>query len=474
MKKIVRFWCKTICIAVCGVVLTTSCKTVEKARKVQKPENQRPGERTVTAAELGLNAGCTQSLKELEDIAVRYAPGVIRAQQAMAAARIAVKEAGADNLPSITASVGHTRSTKNNTPRHQKPNLEGSYSGNLSLNWTVWDFGKTDTAVKRARENLRAAEQDLRNAESLAIYKVRTAFFELKRCMELDKVAAQAEEQYKEHLEQVKAKADVGKSTSYDQTKAEVDWHNAVLSHVTTSHNIQNAWGELYLALGLAEAPEFTLGKGRMTDYHLDLQELLKLAQEKEPELAALHARAEAASLYVDRTIAELYPTLGLSLGASLSSRNLADFIWNLTGAASLSQVIFDGGSNLRRIEEAVVQLQSARADVAAKEQELFQQLRKAVLVAQRAEKQLEVATLTEKASKQNLEIVNEHFKVGRASSVERTDAQVSHSEAQASVVKAIFDRQDALAAIAYLTGDFVLPGEPGKRYRENQQDGNE
>ena len=139
-----------------------------------------------------------------------------------------------------------------------------------------------------------------------------------------------------------------------------------------------------------------------------------------------------------------------------------------------MSQVIFNGGSNMRRIEDAVVQLQTARADVAAKEQELFQQLRKAVLVAQRAEKQLEVATLTEKSAKQNLEIVNEHFKVGRASSVERTDAQVSHSEAQAAVVTAIYDRQDALAAIAYLTGDFVLPGEPGKRYRENHQDGNE
>jgi len=289
----------------------------------------------------------------------------------------------------------------------------------------------------------------------------------LNRCIELDKVAAQEEEQYKEHLEQVKAKADVGKSTSYDQTKAEVDWHSAELAHVTTSHNIQNAWGDLYAAMGLAEAPPFQLGKGRMAKYELNLEHLLKLAHEKEPDLAALHARAEAASLYVDRTIAELYPTLSLSLGASITSRNLAEFIWNLTGAASLAQNLYDGGSKLRRIEEAVVQLQTARTEVAAKEQELFQQLRKAVLVAHRAEKQLEVASLTEKSAKQNLDIVNEQFRVGRASSVERTDAQVSHSEARAAVVKAIFDRQDALAAIAHLIGDFELHGEPGKRFVE-------
>ncbi len=458
-------------ILLCLLVLTTSCQTVKRARHLQNEENRRAGERTVTAAELGITSETVLSLKELEDIAVRFAPATIRAQQAMAAARIAVKDAGADHLPSITANAGHSRSTKNNTVHNQKTNMEGSYSANASLNWTVWDFDKTNIAVRRARESLRAAEQDLRNAESLAIYNVRTAFFELNRCIELDKVAAQAEEQYKEHLRQVEAKAEVGKGTGYDRTKAEVDLHNAMLEHVTTTHNTLNAWGDLYLAMGLAEAPEFKLGKGEMDGYELDLDALLALANEKEPELAALKSRANAASLYVDYTIKELYPTIGISLGASLASRNLADFIWNLTGAASIAQTIYDGGSNLRRIESAVVEMQTARANVAAKEQELFHQLRKALLVAQRAEKQLEVATMTEKSSMENLNIVNEQFKVGRASSIERTDAQVSHSQAQAAVVKAIYDRQDALAAIAHLTGDFVLHGEPGKPYRENQQD---
>ena len=455
-------------ITLCCAFLATSCQTVKRARHLQKEENQRPGERTITAAELGITSDSVLSLKELEDIAVRYAPDTIRAQQAMEAARIALKDAGADHLPSITANAGHSRSTKNNSVHHQKTNMEGSYSGNASLNWTVWDFDRTNIAIRRARENLRAAEQDLRNTESLAIYHVRTAFFELNRCIELDKVAAQAEEQYKEHLEQVKAKAEVGKGTTYDKIKAEVDLNNAMLDHVTTSHNTLNAWGDLYLAMGLAEAPEFKLGKGEMNDYELNMDALLALANEKEPELAALKSRADAASLYVDYTIKELYPTIGISLGASVTSRNLADFIWNLTGAASIAQTIYNGGSNLRRIESAVVEMQTARANVSAKEQELFHQLRKALLVAQRAEKQLEVATLTEQSSKQNLDIVNEQFKVGRASSVERTDAQVSHSQAQAAVVKAIFDRQDALAAIAHLTGDFVLHGEPGKPFKEN------
>ena len=106
-------------MTLCCLFLAVSCQTVKRARHLQKDENRRAGERTVTAAELGITSETVLSLKELEDIAVRYAPATIRAQQAMAAARIAVKDAGADHLPSITANAGHSRSTKNNSPHNQ-------------------------------------------------------------------------------------------------------------------------------------------------------------------------------------------------------------------------------------------------------------------------------------------------------------------------------------------------------------------
>ena len=82
---------KTCSTVMMCLLLMSSCKTVKQARLAQKPENQRPGERTVTAAELGVTADRVLSLRELEDIAVRYAPGVIKAQQALASARIALK-----------------------------------------------------------------------------------------------------------------------------------------------------------------------------------------------------------------------------------------------------------------------------------------------------------------------------------------------------------------------------------------------
>ena len=453
---------KIVSVLIGAALICSSCKTVEYARDIQNPEMQRPGERTVSALEIGIEAGRVMQLAELEDIAVRFYPDVILAQEAVESARLALREAGGGYLPDVSASISHNRST-HNVDRHARRSTgnTGNWSASLSMNWTVYDFGKTSLEVKRARENLRAAEQDLRNAQSLAIYNVRTAFFALMRCIELDKVAQEAVEQYKEHLEQVKLKKEVGKSNAYDIRKAEVDWNTAVLENITTSHNVQNAWGNLNKALGLAEEPSYKLGTGQMREYELDLAKMMRLAEEKEPALASLNAKVQAATLYIDRTIASLYPTLGINLGATLSGRNTGlPWLWNLSGGASLAETIFNGGSNLRQIEGAVIELRRARTQVSARKQDLYEKLRRAILTAQRAEKQLEVATLAEKQALDNLNLVNEQFNVGRASSVERTDAQVSHSAAKASAISARYDRQDSLAAIAYLTGDFTLPGD--------------
>jgi outer membrane protein TolC len=105
-------------------------------------------------------------------------------------------------------------------------------------------------------------------------------------------------------------------------------------------------------------------------------------------------------------------------------------------------------------ITGAAINLRLARSRLAAKSQSVYKNIRTGVLTARRAQRQLEVARLAENSARQNLEIVNEKFKLGKASSVDRTDAQVSYSTAKANVVKATFDYAEAQAALAFLIGE--------------------
>ena len=446
------------------LVCLVGCQTVKEARKAQKGEELHAAEKTVTALEVGLMPEKVVSLEELEDIALQYHPDVAIARENVAAALLALGDAEWKDAPSVSANVGHSTSTSNTNVHHQSSRSRGKWSGGVNLTWTIVDFGRTSSAEAKARRDYRAAVSDLRKAESLAIYNVRHAFFELKRCIELDKVARQEIEQYKTHLEQVKIQRSVGKSTAYHQTKAEVDWNNAVLNQLNTENNVKNAWGSLGRALGLSEEVSFQLGDGEMRAYKLDLERLMKVAGEREPALSSLNEKIEAASHYIDQTVAELYPSLVFNLGGTLSGglSPTPPYVWNWNSGLTLNQTLFDGGARLRAIDGAVIMLRKARMQAESRRQELFQELRKAILVARHAEKQLEVLTLTERLARENLDMVNEQFRVGRASSVERTDAQVSHFSAQASLVSAKYSHQLAMVSIANLIGDYDVDYEIG------------
>jgi outer membrane protein TolC len=444
------------CVLGAGLVFASGCATVKEARRVQnEQEAQLPGEYTVKSVNLGIKAGSELSLKQLEEAALAGNPAVLQAQLAVEQARIALDNARAGYLPALSANAGHSRRT-NNTDRHSfSTGNSGSYSAGVNFNITLYDFGQTDAAVRQAQLSLLAAEEDYRAARSKTVYDVRTAFFELKRAFDLYDVATESVGQYKEHLDQVRLKKEIGSGMSYDVIKAEVDYNNAQLNEITAEHNIQVGWATLNLALGIAENPEYKLGRGKIREYDNTAEELMQMARNTEPALLALGYKVAQASAAVDGAVAKLLPSFALNLGSSFSGDNPGlPWLWNLTLGLTGTANIFNGGKDMAAINNAVLNLRLARSRYAAREQSVYKNLRVGVLTAQRAKRQLEVAKLAEVSARQNLNIVNEKFKLGKASSVDRTDAQVSYSTAKANVVKAIFDYEEAQAALAYLIGE--------------------
>ncbi|MBO7533856.1 MAG: TolC family protein [Victivallales bacterium] len=438
------------------MVVLTGCATVREARKVQKGEDSPFGERPTSAVELGLTSDKAATLADLEQIALQANPSIRKAVTGVNLAYLAVKLKKADVLPIISASVGHSRTTRNTDKHNYDYDTVGTYNGALNLDLMIFDFGKTNAAVKQSLEEYKEAVHNLRSAENGVIYAVRTAYFALLRAVELDKVAKETVAQYKEHLDHVQIKNDVGSGTPFDLTKAKVDYNNAILNANSMANNVAIAWTNLVSAIGLAESTSFSISTVKLPEYELDLDKLMNLARLSEPGLAALLTAEKAASLNVEKAIKDLYPSLNLNLGAVLSGHDpTLPMLWNATGAASLSGTLFTGGKKENAIKLAVLQLKNARASTVAYEQELYKKLSTATLNAELAQKQLQVAQLTESQAQEYFDIVSEQYNVGKASSLERTDAQVSLSDAKAKTVSAIYDYQDALALIANLIGDY-------------------
>ena len=185
------------------IVVLTGCATVREARKVQRGEDSPFGERTPTAAELGLTSDKAADLAVLEQIALQANPAIRKAVNGVNMAYLAIKIKKADFLPMISGSVGHSRTTHNTNKHNYDYDTVGTYNGALNLDLLIFDFGKTNAAVKQSLEEYKEAIQNLRSVENSVIFAVRTAYFALLRAVELDKVAKETVEQYKEHLDQI-------------------------------------------------------------------------------------------------------------------------------------------------------------------------------------------------------------------------------------------------------------------------------
>ena len=184
-----------------------------------------------------------------------------------------------------------------------------------------------------------------------------------------------------------------------------------------------------------------------------DVGALMAVAATNAPALAALRASADAAKNYVDWTICDLYPNLSLRLTFDAKGDS-SPLLWNYAAVPAVAQTLFSAGAKNRQIETAVAQLRAARSKLAEAEQQLFNQVLTATLSADRARKSLAVAEAALAASKENFDVVSSRYDVGKASALERTDAQVALSSAEAAVVTARYDLQDTQILLARLIGE--------------------
>jgi outer membrane protein len=439
----------TIPVLLSAAFLLSGCATVREARQAQRED----AERTVLWAETPFAAReDALAMEELAQWARTNAPAVVQARQDVVQAQIALRSVKAAYIPVVDGSVAYTYSSVNIDPHDTSWDGDGLWDGKLSLNWLLFDFGRTPASTRRAVAALAAADQNARAAELAAVHDVRAAAFSVFRTRELLAVARDNTAAYKEHLDQTQSRREVGTAKDFEVSKARVDYDNARLAEIVAAHNVETARASLALALGLAENPDFDLAEATFPAFTNSVGELFAVAQTNAPLLAALRAAADSAKAYVDWTICDLYPKLSLSLTFDAQGDS-TPLLWNYAAVPAAAQTLFAGRAKTRQIETAVAQLRSARSKLAAAEQALYNQLLSATLAADRAAESLAVAQSAADAAEDYFSVVSSRYDVGKASALERTDAQVALSRARAEVVAARHNFLDTQILISQLLG---------------------
>jgi outer membrane protein TolC len=452
---------KTLILALACAFAAAGCGTIRNARAAQDAALAVPGERTPSARELGLPLSGKIDLATLERAALRAHPSIAKARRNLDLAAARVGEAEAAYWPEF--STGSIASYRYQDQKKPGPGVDVEHhfrSFGFSVSWLLFDFGRTPALVRESARRELAAQADLRSAIVEAIFGVRQAFFNLRKQRELLAVAGETVRQFEARLEQVKGFVKVGTRVPYDETKAELDLGNARLARQLAVDAERAAQAALANAIGLAEVTDWEpLAHGPPSAFPMTFDEAWAYARDHEPRIASARALEEAASAVVDAQIAALFPSIDLSFGYSASGTSFP-LRWSWSAGPTLSWLIFNGFANGYAIDGAAASLRAARAARAATEQQVWLDVRTSYVALEDARARLDLSALNVRSAEENLALAQGRFEVGRASSVDLTDAQVALAQARSDEVQARADYDTAIARLERALG--IAEGTPG------------
>jgi len=364
-----------------------------------------------------------------------------------------VSKAGAGLRPNLSGAVGYEGSR--NAASHNRSfdfTTERDFSASLSLTWIIYDFGRTDAAVRGAVADLLAAQEALQATRVNRIYAVRTAYFQLGRAEAQCRVEEENLRQYEELLRQAELRFNVGTGRKYDITKARADRSNALLSLLTARNAVTTARAVLNNEMGLGKTVTYALSsEASLPAPEGEFDLLFSVAKTNQPTLRSLQAKVDAAMAGVDETIADLYPKIRASASTAYGIGDIQTL--GLGWGLSLLQDLFRAYEKQDNILLGVTALRQTRALLAQEEQGVVLSLIEALSRLETARQGKVVAEEMEQQSKENLELVKKQFDVGTSSILELTDAQVLYTRARSATVTARYALELAKAGVYAIIG---------------------
>jgi outer membrane protein TolC len=422
-------------------------------------------EKVKAAADETIQKGEMLNLERCINIALRRQPNILAAAGMVEVNRNRVGEAKSTYYPQIAANAGYSRIKPltgaqalvitgiSGTTASAPTSAFDQYSGSVTLNQYIYDFGKTPTQVNISRLNLDSAGQDFENISEQTILSVKQGYYAVLQAKRNRAVAQETVKQFAQHLDQAKGFYEVGTHPKFDVTKAEVDLSNAKLNLIRAENTVRLAIVNLNNAMGVPDAPDYQLEDNlSFVKYEMAFEEALSTAFANRPDLKSAIAKRKAAEQAIALAKTGYYPVISGNAAYNVSGSNFPlNTGWNV--GATISIPIFSGFLTKYQVEEARANLNVLKANEETQRLTVFLDIQQAYLNLREAEERVPTAELAVTQAKENLDIANGRYSAGVGSPIEVTDAQVAYTNAETTYIQALSDYKVARAALEKAMG---------------------
>lgn len=411
------------------------------------------------AAHGGASAAETLSLKDCIGTALGNQPAIRAARENVHAGQGRETQAASPYYPQLTGSTGYTES---HSPMGGAfgESITKTYVTTLSLNQTLYDFGKTGNAYDAARSGVRSTELDAERVTQEVVLGVKQAYYALLAAKKLVEVASKTIEQTESHLRQAEAFFRAGSKPRFDVTRAEVEVNNAKLGLINAKNGVRIRTLALNRSMGIDPGRPTEIVEELPAVPALPTREQAEQESLKErPDMGKVDADIETARSRVQAERSNYLPTLSAS--AAYNWQNGTSEIGSVRGDVQnswnagimLSMPLFQGGLTKGRVSEARANLLALEAQREAVKQSILLEVNQAYADMESANARVEVMDKNLQKARENLDIAEGRYKAGVGPYIEVTDAQLSLVNSETDRIKALYDYHLAIAQLLKAMG---------------------
>ncbi len=323
----------------------------------------------------------------------------------------------------------------------------------VTLTYTLWDFGRTQKRIDAAHEETDSAVALTENAKALLIEKVWQTYYSLAYIERVNEANALSLAFYQALYDQAQHMKNMGLKTEADSERLYASLLEAKDLLATSLNEGRKFIHLLRVLTGIVEdnitiEDDFTERSRTILPSFTDAQ-WHKMLTNNNAELKALSSKIKQSQSLYESSKTEHYGTV-ISVGSVGNDTSLSSYSSNQIGIKA-SVPLFTGGRLSHQIEKDRVAILLAKEALHSREYTLWQELYESILDTNRLDNTIEAKKMAARALGKTVTITEGRYKEGLSTYIEVLEAQRAYDNARISQNAAMLQKIASMAHIQRL-----------------------
>ncbi len=337
-----------------------------------------------------------------------------------------------------------------------------NYGAGVSLQQTIWDFGRTSNRVHQSKAYKDYYQHLLTNEENMVVADVKEAYFQLLKSYELLDVYSQALEASRDNLDYYQSMLDIGLTSKAEIYQAKVNVGTQKTSYIRQQNEVEFAKARLNRRLGWDTNRKVHVEREDSSPLFPDYEfsKAVEIALQENERLKALDQEVKAQEYAIRAAKARYLPTIGADVSYSRNNNDPArvysgrlDEDFTATIGAQINLNLFNGLADKAEIERQILTHERQLENLKEQRRILIANLKEYFLALEAYRDIININAENLKAYQENLRLQIEKRRVGSGTELEVTQAQVEVVRAQEALVGAQYDAKIARAYLEAVLG---------------------